>query len=588
MLLTEATRRLHTATFHPSRKVVLVCSFEPLHLATYLQASLIARFPEASPPLITCGYDQLHEALVKTSTEFRHACTLLFLSWDDLHPALSWRSRSPLGPIPAEELSGMGERLLATLTAWLTARAGAETYVMTPPLEWLPFADAQTAHALGPTALAASAVMSNIAHQLSRGGARALRTPASSLHYRDLLAAGCPLTVQDCERVARHVVDAAYPAFERKKALVVDLDGTLWHGVIGEDGPQGIACGPDGAGVAFQVFQKFLLKLKREGILLAVCSKNTPEEVVPVFDQLEMPLRREDFAVMHCTWEPKSSALRAIARELNLGTDDLVFIDDNEAELAEVRAHLPGVATLRTPRHGGEWHSLLTTLQTLCGTWRVSDEDRLRMSALSAMRERERARPAMAEHEALTSSSSLSHLRAFHLELLLNLEAFDDPRSLGLINKTNQFNLTGQRLSTEEWLDWALRPGAFCYSARVTDRFGDFGTIGVITGQTQPDATVALQQCVLSCRAFGRGIETLMLGCLLQQEGWEWVCGPFLRTGKNEPAERFLRGLGCTLSSDGPWRISRQVVETASARVMEETGAIVSAGAPSRHALQEG
>ena len=242
-------------------------------------------------------------------------------------------------------------------------------------------------------------------------------------------------------------------------------------------------------------------------------------------------------------------------------------IDDNPAELAALREQLPELTLFQTPRDGEGWRRLLNELQTLCGTWQVTEEDRLRTRTLQQ---------AQAHEQPLASSteSSWRHLRELQLRFTMNPEAFSDPRLLELINKTNQFNLTGERISQEAWLQWASIPGAFCVSVRLADRFGEFGTIGVMTGRWL-DKTVEIRQCVVSCRAFGRGVETLLLGHLLQHETWQWLRGLWVETGKNEPARRFLRDLGCEVSAGEPWRVSRSALERAVRQVLDETQAVV-------------
>ena len=253
-----------------------------------------------------------------------------------------------------------------------------------------------------------------------------LNLPIATLNMRDLLGAGCPLTLEESEQAARRVVELIYRSEERRKALVVDLDGTLWHGVIGEDGPEEIAFRPEGLGFPFHVLQKFLLRLKHEGALLAFCTKNNPADVLPVFDRLEMPLSLGDFAAYRCNWESKPQNLRAIAAELNIGLDSLVCVDDNPAELAEIESVLPGVRCFRTPRTGPDWLRLFAELQHLFATWRVNEEDRARTDSFT--QERSRA-AATASAGATTERGPLRHLRGFDLELTFRDDAFDDPRS---------------------------------------------------------------------------------------------------------------------------------------------------------------
>ena len=566
MLLREALALLRSPRYSDTHRLCLVCSFEPLHFKTYLQAFLVERFPDAAPQLTSWGYDQLELGLQEASHGLRVHAALLFLSWGDLHPHLSWRTRGPLAMPPPGEIQERADRLRERLIGWLTARGGADSYVVVPPLAWLPLSDHVAPGALGAGAMCAAAALEAVAAELARRGCRVLDLPVAALNMRDWLGAGCPLTVEESERAAGRAVELIYPPRERKKALVVDLDGTLWHGVIGEDGPERILHGPEGLGFPFHVFQKFLLKLKGEGVLLAFCTKNNPADVLPVFDKLEMPLSLADFAAHRCNWEPKPDNLRAIAAELNIGLDSVVCVDDNPAELALIASVLPEVCALPTPRAGQGWLQLFEELQGLFATWRVSEEDRTRTQSSAHARYRAAAGSA-AELEA----GSLKHLRGFDLELTVRHDAFGDPRSLELVNKTNQFNLTGERWSASDWLLKQQAPGAFCLSARLRDRFGDFGTIVVLVGVVRPDGCAELQQIVMSCRAFGRGVETVALGWLCRWADVGCVSGRFVDTGKNAPAAKFLRDLKCEWTGDGRWRLTRPAIEASAKEVLDDT-----------------
>src|ERR1017187_8350134 len=336
MTIREAVKVIRHAKINKDRHVALLCSFEPVYLETYIQACLAEHFPEGAPELVTFGYDQLNRGLAETVGTNRNSTALLFLSWEDIHPALCWRSRAALEDVDTDALASHGQQLTEKLTKWMAKRGAAETYVAIPPLEWIPPQDPCSALALGPCTATAIAVLWELQRQLSTLGARNLRPFSSELDFRGLLLSGCPLTPKYSELVARQFVTLAFPQIERKKALIVDLDGTLWDGVIGEDGPEKLCYQPYGTGFAFHTFQKVLLKLKREGVFLAFCTKNNPTDVLGVFDSLEMPLKLETFSAYRCNWESKPANIESIATELNIGCDSVVFIDDNPAELAAV------------------------------------------------------------------------------------------------------------------------------------------------------------------------------------------------------------------------------------------------------------
>lgn len=569
MTLREAVKQISRAPLCADQRVALLCSFEPLHLATFVQAYLSERFPHGAPEVRTFGYDQLSQGLEETASSLRHSAAFLFLSWEDVHPALSWRSRGSWGELEPAVVAAHGQELARKLSIWMERRGASESYVAVAPAEWLPPLDACAPAAWGALATAASAAIWDVTAGLSARGARIVRMPALALDFRGLLQAGCPLSAEASEIAAERFVSLAFPRTERKKVVVTDLDGTLWAGIIGEDGPQHLFHRNGQKDLPFQIFQKVLLKLKREGVYLAFCSKNNTADVVDVFNALEMPLRLEDFAAWRCNWEPKPDNLESIAKELNAGCDAMVFIDDNDAELAAVAARLPAVTVLKTPRESAQWQALFTTLQGLFAVWSVSAEDRLRTATISGNRKRE------AEAPARDAESGLTHLSGLGLKITVRSDAFGDTRSVELINRTNQFNLTGERITRADWLEWGATPGAFCLSARLEDKYGDFGTICVVTGRRLDPGTLFIRQFVLSCRAFGRGVESAVLRELVEWLPAVQVCGTFRDTGKNAPARRFLASLGCAPGSGSEWQLAGDSIRAHAESVLVQSRAIV-------------
>lgn len=575
MQLREALLAAQTATIDAQSKVALACSFEPLHLTTYLQALLAQAHPSATPEVVRFGYDQLIEALRVTGSDLARVPTLLFLTWEDLHPALSWRSRSALSPLAHEQIEEGRCALERQLHQWLSRRSGAESYIMVAPMEWLPILDATSPLALGESTLAAMAAMHSIVDRVAMGGARILRTPSLDLNLRDLLGSGCPLYPADSEKIARAFVSASIRKVERKKVIVTDLDNTLWKGIIGEVGSESIQHLPEGKGHAHHLFQKFLKKLSAEGVVLAFCSKNNEADVIPFFDGLNMPLSLANFATYRCNWATKSENIRSIAQELNVGLDSVVFIDDSQAELAEVRAYLPDVLVYEVPQTGEDWRMLFHELQDQFFTWHVNDEDRLRTASFKSESNRRKITNALDAAGQPVGATGIGYLRSFDLRFTLCTDAFSDPRSLDLINKTNQFNLSGERIEPAEWLRIHERSSAMCWSAHLEDRYGSFGTIAVLVAEKRSAAEVFIRQFVLSCRAFGRGVEHTMLLELAQRTGCRTVRGVFRATAKNEPAHRFLTDMGVSFLDSDEWVLDASVVRDKGAAVVHDTGIVV-------------
>jgi len=315
-----------------------------------------------------------------------------------------------------------------------------------------------------------------------------------------------------------------------RKCLVVDLDNTLWDGVLGEDGPLGVRVGMgDPVGEAHSELQRRILALKQRGILLAACSKNNPEDVDEVFRlRPDMPLRVSDFAHMEIGWAPKHEGLQRIAHRLNIGTDSLVFLDDSQAEIALVRKIMPEVECIRVPAESSLRSNCLDASHGL---------DRVLVTAEDVAKDRQYGESAAREasradftdlHEYLRSLETFIVIRAIDRELI--------PRALQLFLKTNQFNVTGRRYSYSELEQAADAPGQHVLMVHARDRFGDMGWIGAALLRAGATPGCHIDNLVLSCRALGRGIEIPFLNRIRQLVFDEQGCSAL--TAEYRPSKR--------------------------------------------------
>jgi amino acid adenylation domain-containing protein/FkbH-like protein len=314
------------------------------------------------------------------------------------------------------------------------------------------------------------------------------------------------------------------------KVIVLDLDQTLWSGVCGEDGPEGIRL--DEPRIALQ---KFMRAQQEAGRLLCLCSKNNEEDVWPVFEQRgEMPLRREHFAGWRLNWNSKSENLKALAKELQLGLDSFIFVDDNPVECAEVEANCPAVLTLQLP----EDPKLIPQFLQHCWVFdrlKLTSEDRNRGKMYQQNRQRAELRVRS------------TNLRDFigGLRLKIQIEPLIDenlPRVAQLSQRTNQFNCTTIRRAEA---DFRLRRSEVL-TISVSDRFGDYGLTGAVICE-QKEALLNVETFLLSCRVLGRGVEhrvVARLGDLAQERKLEWVQIHFNPSPKNKPAFDFLQSIG--------------------------------------------
>lgn len=318
----------------------------------------------------------------------------------------------------------------------------------------------------------------------------------------------------------------------RPKVLVVDADQTLWSGVVGEDGVTGVVF-DDGR----LALHRFLLAQRATGVLLAVCSRNEPEDVRAVLASRHDTLLRWDHLSAHAIgWGAKSDGLRAIARDLGLGLDSLVFLDDNPIECAEVRSHCAGVVTYQVPADSRELPRMLRHLWPL-DSRRVTAEDRQRADLYAVERARRDARTAAGSYAAFIAG----------LELDVAIAPCDETsiaRAAQLTERTNQFNSTTERRSEAE-LRADVASGLDVRVVRVRDRFGDYGLVGVVATRPARD-TLVVEWLLLSCRVLGKGVEHRVLADVGRRAlalGLTAVTVHFTPSARNQPARRFLESL---------------------------------------------
>jgi FkbH-like protein len=288
-----------------------------------------------------------------------------------------------------------------------------------------------------------------------------------------------------------------------KKCLVLDLDNTLWGGVIGDDGLEGIVLGEGSAsGEAHLALQRYVLQLKARGVILAVCSKNDPAIAEAVFrDHPEMVLKRPDIAAFMANWNDKAENLKAIAAQLNIGLDSLVFLDDNPVERARIRQSLPMVAVPELPEDVAHYVRGIADAGYFEAVSFTPDDKR-----------RSDQYAANAEREALLASSESmgDFLRGLRMSVVFGpVKAVDLARATQLINKTNQFNPTTRRYTAEELAAIAGAPESVTLQFRLLDRFGDNGLISVLILRPEPGRSdvLEIETWVMSCRVFGRELE---------------------------------------------------------------------------------
>lgn len=339
------------------------------------------------------------------------------------------------------------------------------------------------------------------------------------------------------------VAPAAFPAYAQglvrsiaamfrpmRKVLCTDLDNTLWGGILGEDGPEGIATGSAFPGNCYLEYQRYLLRLRARGVLLAAVSKNNPEDVEEAFRlrAADLALKLDDFVARKISWDEKADALRELAQELSLGLDSFVFVDDNPVECEAIRQALPGVAVIAAPVTEPWTAVSLLERSGLFDTATVTEDDLQRSDEYRNQARREELLQTLGNRDEFLQSLGIvcSFVPATEAPLA---------RSVQLLAKTNQFNLTTRRHSAVEVERFAGARGGAAVAVRVRDRFGDAGVVGLGLARTAGEVCT-IDTVLLSCRVIGRGIETALLAevaAQAQAAGARWLIGEYRPTKKN-------------------------------------------------------
>jgi FkbH-like protein len=326
----------------------------------------------------------------------------------------------------------------------------------------------------------------------------------------------------------------------RKKCIVLDLDNTLWGGVLGEDGIEGIKLGEDYPGNVFRFFQSYLLELKHIGIILTICSKNNEADVLALWEKHpDMLLKKNDFVTSRINWNNKADNIQSIAQELNIGLDSMVFIDDNPAEQELVKRLLPQVATPDFPEQPYGYPDFIKKLTDVYfSTYNLTDEDLIKTQQYRENAERDQYKAQFMDIE--------SWLRSLEIHLKIEeLNKFNIVRFAQMTQKTNQFNLTTPRY-TESDIQAFVDNNSFVYGLRVEDRFGDNGITGLLIIEINRD-NAYINTFLLSCRILGKGIEEAFIKYILmklKKSGIRQVTASYIKTSKNKQVEIFYENIG--------------------------------------------
>ncbi|MBL4615248.1 MAG: HAD-IIIC family phosphatase [Magnetovibrio sp.] len=477
-------------------------------LCTYVRA--YAAYDNIDAHINTVSFGALSQALIQLEESAEREIYVLF-PWD-FAAELDWRSG-------VSDTVGSPNTLLehATFTAnQFKSRKNAKfVYIPAPVLPI--FSDVNDVETLSHSIL-------SLARDL---GAKVISPNVFTLG--GYLSTGSPLRGENLSDVAKVVWSMSVEdRKENFKVLVTDLDGVLWSGMIAEDGLSGIECEPEGRGYSHFLYQGLLRKLKASGIVLAAVSRNDLDVALSPFKASTVHMVEDDFVAIIASYEAKSAQIRMLADQLNLGLDSFVFIDDNPVELAEVSTSLPQVLCIEFPSTDDDFVEFVVQVSEKFSREVVTDDDRDRSEMY---RRRLGSMPPSDEQGANIDL----FLRGLEMKLTLHDRSSEGwERAVQLINKTNQFNLNGNRINPED-VAKKLALGARLISGELSDRTGRHGE--VIACLVEPDGLVS--SFIMSCRVFQRLLEYAFIVCVLQNIRSDLIFA-FKPTDRNSAIKSFL------------------------------------------------
>ena len=560
MQFTEAikTIREYSSVDLPLCRVRLVTGFNPLHLQTFLQAHLQQRIPASRVVVSTDVYGDMTGALARVQTSTAEMCAIA-LEWPDLDPRLGFRQLGGWGHkeltdivVDAQSKLVAIRKSLESLPDHFPVALSLPTLPLPPvfhtPSWQLSEAELHLRHAVDELALWAAG-RPNIGLVRPQGQQMDVRS-SRAFDFKGELLAGLPYAIAHADQLAQYLAQLLAPPLP-KKGLITDLDDTLWAGIAGEVGPEAVSWDLDSKTQLHGLYQQLLRALADQGVLIGVASKNDPEIVEAVFRRPDIVLPRDRVFPVEAHWNAKSESVTRILDTWNVHADSVVFVDDSSSELAEVKATHREIECIRFDGQDyAEVHSLLYLLRDLFAKQTITQEDGLRRESLRAGSVfREGAKSPGVSHE--------DFLRDAEAKITFDFAAAKNPRSLELVNKTNQFNLNGTRYNEAEWHGSFAASNTFAVNASYRDKYGPLGVIAVLAGQASETA-VTVNTWVMSCRAFGRRIEYQCLKAILDRFLAQEIVFEFSATARNKYLQEFLESL-LGERPDGPCRISRAV-----------------------------
>lgn len=523
-------------------KCLLLCGFSPLHLKTFLHAELIGLILDKRIVVEEGLFDDVRRSLMELRpSDF--SFVVLALEWSDFDPRLGLRNSGHWLPGEIDDILGNVRKSAIFFRERISLLSNEAPFSISLPSLPLPPVHFGKSHEGNAWSFAIDREISSFAESMASLQNVRIVSPQGMLLEAPLsvrrdpkgdIAYGFPYTLEFTAVLGRFLAELAANV-PSMKGIVTDLDGTLWRGILGDDGVDGVSWDLDHGSQMHALYQKVLHSMANAGTLLAVASKNDAALVEQAFLRHDILLPRDSVFPLEAHWESKISSIHRILKVWNIGEDAAVFIDDNPHEIEEVRTAFPRMKCLRFPSDDpGEILELLFRLRDLCGKSTIGKEDAVRLSSIrngsdfadtATEDDPDRYEGLLRESNARISASFLKNPV--------------DPRALELINKTNQFNMNGRRRTQGEWFSYLKGENTLLLVVSYNDRFGSLGKISVLTGE-KTAKELCVTNWVMSCRAFGRRIEYQVLRLLFEKTGVDAIRFSYEPTERNMPFLKFI------------------------------------------------
>lgn len=556
----------------PAFRILLACGSTPIHLQSFLAAHVQERMSGRRVAVSPGAYGDCVGTLARSDIDQFDAIAVA-LEWSDLDARLGFRRLGGWGPDKLADIASNVRAQTRRLIDLLGKTPGHIRVALSLPTLRPSPAFFETGWESGASELGLTQSLGELAsfvagranvHVVSSHAIDA-RSPASNrFDLKSELVAGIAYTQAHADILGEALGRLAFPSAP-KKGLITDLDNTLWRGIVGDAGVDGVFWDLDNHAQLHGLYQQLLRSLSEEGALVAVASRNNPEVVDQAFARSDIILTKDLVFPLEVHWNRKSDSVSRILKAWNIGEDAVVFVDDSAMEVEEVKAAHPGMECILFPSEPAEGLELLYRLRDMFGRSRLSEEDALRRESLRSAQQFRESAATNGDGEGTELANSEELLVQAKAAITFNVkDAATNPRSLELVNKTNQFNLNGRRYTESEWHHLVTGADRFLISAAYEDKFGKLGTIAVIGGEV--DGNVAqVKLWVMSCRAFARRVEHQSIQQLFDRFAVDEIVFDFTPTSRNEPTQQFFRAL-IGEEPSGPIRISRaQFTESAPA-----------------------